>query len=200
RAHRTSSSCATPARRWGGGRGRGDPPPAPPDPNFVGPPAPPPTPAAVPPRELLRGSITNGWDVSRQISPPSHFANLDLGLRLTPIDYLALSYAGSVDPIQGKIAAQTYAMVLREPNYVAPARNPFQSPTTIGISYRIVEENVNELGIPAGTAQSRLFANGGLQETDAYVYLRLGDYAGFTFVSRYDLNGGQLVKENGRFE
>src|SRR5262249_59660255 len=24
--------------------------------------------------------------------------------------------------------------------------------------------------------------------------------AGFSFVSRYDLNGGQLVKENGRFE
>ena len=59
---------------------------------------------------------------------------------------------------------------------------------------------MNELGIPAATPQARLFANGGLEETDAYVYIRLGDYAGFTFVSRYDLNGGQLVKQNGRFE
>ncbi len=198
----TATSSPTASRRgcWGVARWRATPRRRHQIPSFVGPPAPLSLPAATPSRELLRGSVTSGWDVSREISPPSHFANLDLGLRLTPIDYLALSYASSIDPIQGRLAAQSYAMVLREPNYVPPKGNPFQSPTTIGVSYRKVDENVNELGIPAGTPQSRLFANGGLEETDAYVYIRFGDYAGFTFVSRYDLNGGQLVKQNGRFE
>jgi len=98
------------------------------------------------------------------------------------------------------MAAQTYAMVLKEPHYVPPPKNPFQSPTTVGVSYRFVAQNVNELGIQPGTPEARLFANGGLQETDAYVYIRLGDYAGFTFVSRYDLNGGELVNENGRLQ
>ena len=197
--HRNFFSYGITSRILGRGAVASDNPPPPPDPNFVGPPAPSTTPAAAPATELLRGSITSGWDVSREISPPSHFANVDLGLRFTPVDYLALSYAGSLEPISGKMAAQTYAMVLKEPHYVPPPNNMFQSPTTVGVSYRIVEENVNELGIPPGTPEARLFANGGLQETDAYVYIRLGDYAGFTFVSRYDLNGGELVKQNGRF-
>src|SRR5262249_39033542 len=160
-----------------------DNPPPPPDPNFVGPPAPSTTPAATPPTELLRASDTSGWDASREISPPSHPANVDLGLRFTPVDYLGLSYAGQLEPVMGKLAAQTYAMVLKEPHYEPPPHNVFQSPTTVGVSYRFVAENVNELGIPAGTPQARLFANGGLQETDAFVYIRLGDFAGFTFVS-----------------
>jgi LPS transport system D len=198
--HRNFFSYGITSRILGRGAVASDNPPPPPDPNFVGPPAPPTTPAAAPATELLRGSITSGWDVSREISPPSHFANVDLGLRFTPVDYLGLSYAGSLEPISGKMAAQTYAMVLKEPRYVPPPNNMFQSPTTVGVSYRIVEANVNELGIPPGTPQARLFANGGLQETDAYVYIRLGDYAGFTFVSRYDLNGGELVQQNGRLQ
>jgi lipopolysaccharide assembly outer membrane protein LptD (OstA) len=197
--HRNFFSYGITSRILGRGAVASDNPP-PPDPNFVGPPAPSTIPAATPATELLRGSITSGWDVSREISPPSHFANVDLGLRFTPVDYVGLSYAGSLEPISGKLAAQTYAMVLKEPHYVPPPHNVFQSPTTVGVSYRFVGENVNELGIPPGTPQARLFANGGLQETDAYVYLRLGDFAGFTFVSRYDLNGGELVKQNGRLE
>src|SRR5262249_58950276 len=182
------------------GGGRPDTPPAPPDSNSVGPPAPSTIPAAAPATELLRGSVTSGWNVPREISPPSHFANVDLGLRFTPVDYLGLSYAGSLEPMSGKLAAQTYAMVLKEPHYEPPPHNVFQSPTTVGVSYRFVAENVNEVGIPAGTPQARLFANGGLQETDAFVYIRLGDFSGFTFVSPYDLNGGELVKPNGRLE
>jgi lipopolysaccharide assembly outer membrane protein LptD (OstA) len=198
--HRNFFTYGITSRILGRGAVASDNPPPPPDPNFVGPPAPSTTPAAAPATELLRGSITSGWDVSREISPPSHFANVDLGLRFTPVDYLGLSYAGSLEPISGKMAAQTYAMVLKEPRYVPPPNNMFQSPTTVGVSYRIVEANVNELGIPPGTPEARLFANGGLQETDAYVYIRLGDYAGFTFVSRYDLNGGELVQQNGRLQ
>src|SRR5262249_12671859 len=198
--HRSFFSYGITSRLLGRGAVASDKPPAPPDPSFVGPPVAPSTPAAVPSRELLRGSITSGWDVSREITPPSHFANVDLGLRFTPVDYLALSYAGSFAPAQGRLAAQPYAMVLREPNYVAPKSNPFQSPTTVGVSYRFVEQNVNEVGIPPNTPESRLFANGGLEETDAYVYIRLGDYAAFTFLSRYDLNGGQPGKRIGRVD
>ena len=198
--HRNFFSYGITSRILGRGAVASDNPPPPPDANFVGPPAPPTTPTAQPANELLRASITSGWDVSREISPPSHFANVDLGLRFTPVDYLGLSYAGSLEPVNGKMAAQTYAMVLKEPHYVPPPKNPFQSPTTVGVSYRFVAQNVNELGIQPGTPEARLFANGGLQETDAYVYIRLGDYAGFTFVSRYDLNGGELVNQNGRLQ
>src|SRR5439155_1571431 len=66
-------------------------------PDFVGPPAPPsPTaPAeapAAPPRELVRASVLHGYDISRPIAGTSHASDTDLGLRLTPVDYLGLSY------------------------------------------------------------------------------------------------------------
>src|SRR5262249_8001127 len=61
----TFFSCGLPSRIRGRGGVASDTPPPPPAPNFVGPPAPSPTPAATPPNELLRASVTSGWDVSR---------------------------------------------------------------------------------------------------------------------------------------
>ena len=64
------------------------------------------------------------------------------------------------------------------------------------LSYRFVEENVNVRG--GSPVNQRLFANGGTQNVIGGLYLRLGDYFGLPFGALYDVNGGQIVNENGR--
>lgn len=176
-----------------------------------------PTPAAAaatraaPTRELLRLNVRHGFDVSRDdVNTDSHLANLDLGLRLTPLDWLAFTYEASVNVAArprpavsaadserpGALAAQSFRLDVREPGWVPSTRNVFQSPSMLSLSYRFIEENVNVRG--GGIAEQNLFANAGTQNLIGGLYLRLGDYAGFSFGALYDLNGGQIVEENGR--
>jgi hypothetical protein len=43
-----------------------------------------------------------------------------------------------------------------------------------------------------------LLASNGVNELDGSLYLRLGDYLGFTFLSRYNLNSSTVADANGR--
>ena len=161
-------------------------------PDFVGPPAPPSptTPAeapAAPPRELVRASVLHGYDISRPIAGTSHASDTDLGLRLTPVDYLGLSYNATVNLERSAVRGQSIGLFLREPWWTAPTlvRN-YQTATTVGISYRVVESSANR-DVNVKGPEAALLSTTGLQEVDGSVYLRLGNYVGFTFLSRYDL-------------
>jgi LPS-assembly protein len=161
-------------------------------------PATPPAPAvpAAPTRELLRFTALNGLDTSRKVNTDSHLANLDLGLHLTPVDYLGLSYEASVNLAGGALDAQSVRIDLNETWWTRPPRNVYQSPSRLYLAYRFVGENVNVRD--GSAANQRLFANGGTQNVIGGLYLRLGDNFGFTFGALYDVNGGQVVNENGR--
>jgi LPS-assembly protein len=162
--------------------------------DFVGPPeAMAATPPPQPTRELLRASILHGYDVSRKIVDDSHLTDVDLGLRFTPADFLGLSYNATWDFADNDVVGQTVGVVLREPWWTPPPGNTFQGPTTIGVAYNFVKDNVNNIpGIPPGAG----FFNAGTEDLSGSIYLRLGNYVGFTFVSRYDLDGGFIVDEN----
>src|SRR5207244_1392999 len=113
-------------------------------PAFVGPPTPPtpeaPTPAA---RELARASIVHGYDISRPLVGTSHASDIDFGLRLSPLDYLGLSYNTTVGVEDSAIRGMSAGVLFREPWWRPPSvLKNFQSPTTIGLSYRFIEENV----------------------------------------------------------
>jgi lipopolysaccharide assembly outer membrane protein LptD (OstA) len=164
-------------------------------PDFIGPPAPPPprrpgAPAApvVPAsRELARFAILHGYDPSRPLVGNSHASDVDLGIRLTPIDYLGLSYNATVSFEQSELRGQTVGLFLREPWWTATSlvRN-YQTATTVGISYRSISKNANQEA-QTKPVEAPLFATPGLQEVDGSVYLRVGNYVGFTFLARYDL-------------
>ncbi len=162
-------------------------------PDFVGPPAPPAAaggapPAAAAPRELVRASILHGYDLSRPLVGNSHASDIDVGVRLTPLDYLGLTYNTTVSVEQREIRGLSTGIFMREPWWTPPniVRN-FQSPTTIGLSYRFVQSDVNR-SAPSPAVESPLFNSAGVNELDGSFYLRLGDYLGFTFLSRYDLS------------
>ncbi len=152
----------------------------------AGPPAGADTPTS-PPRELVRASILHGYDVSRSLVGTSHQSDVDIGLRLTPLDYLALSYNTTVNLQHPTIRGLTVGAVAREFGWTpANAARNYQTPSTIGVSYRFIEKSVNQATQPGDVAS--LFSSQGVNEIDGSVYLRLGGNLGFTFLSRYDLN------------
>lgn len=138
-------------------------------------------------RELVRLSLLQGYDVSREISGSSHLSDVDGLVRVTPVDWLGFSYNNTVNVEQGKMLAQTVGVVLREPGWSPPPGRPsFQSASSIGISYRFVASALNQ-GLQVGSAEQRLFQNAAVEEIDGSLYLRVGDYVGFGFLGRYAL-------------
>jgi hypothetical protein len=163
-------------------------------PDFVGPPAPPsPEGPAPPPRELLRASVLHGYDISRPLVGDSHWSDVDLGLRFTPLDYLGLTYNTTVSLEDSTVRGMAVGMVVREPWWTPTRLARYQGATTLGLAYRFVEENVNNL--EPGTPESLLLASSGVNEIAGSVYLRLGNYLGFTFMSRYTLNDSVVASD-----
>lgn len=163
--------------------------------DFVGPPeAMAATPPPQPTRELVRASILHGYDISRKLVDDSHMSDVDLGLRVTPADFLGVSYNATWNFENNDVVGQAVGVVLRDPWWTPPPGNVFQGPTTIGVAYNFVQDNVNQIaGLPSGAT----FFNLGTEDLAGSLYLRLGDYVGFTFQTRYDLDGGFVVDEDG---
>jgi hypothetical protein len=116
----------------------------------------------------------------------SHFSDVDLGLRLTPVDWLGLSYNATANLEDSAIRGMAVGAVVREPWWTPSPLARYQTASTVALSYRFVESNVNRL--QPNDPTDLLLASPGVNEIDGSVYLRLGNNVGFTFLSRYDLN------------
>lgn len=144
--------------------------------------------------ELLRLSVLQGYDVSRELAGRSHLSDVDAVVRITPVYWAGFSYGTTVDIEHQKTLAQAMGIVLREPWWFPPAGRPsFQSPTSLGVSYRFTAADLNQ-GLATGSAEQRLFNNASVEEVDASLYLRAGDYVGFGFLARYTLTPAQDPK------
>jgi LPS-assembly protein len=156
-------------------------------PEIVGPPVPRPAAGVTPaPRELLRASVLQGYDVSRRIVDDSHLSDVDLGLRLTPLDWLGLTYNATASIKDSTVRGMAAGISAREPWWTPSSSARYQMASSVAVSYRFIENNVNRLDPSDPT--TLLLATPGVNEIDGSVYLRLGNYIGFTFLSRYDLN------------
>lgn len=168
-------------------------------PLFVGPPAPRRSGVAAvtpTPREILRASVLQGYDVSRRLVGDSHVSDVDLGLRLTPFDWLGLSYNATASIEDSAVRGQSAGLVVREPWWTSSPLARYQTASTLALSYRFIENDVNRLQL--GDPTAALLNTPGVNEIDTSVYLRLGNNVGFTFLSRYDLNETEAFDLNGK--
>ena len=142
------------------------------------------------PRELLRASVLHGYDVSRSLVRDSHLSDVDLGLQLTPVDYLGVTYNTTVSLEERVLRGFTTGIFLREPwwsTYSLLALRGLQTASTVGVAYRFIEKNTNRELDPT-SPEAALLGTTGLNDISGSVYLRLGTYAGFGFLTRYNLN------------
>jgi lipopolysaccharide assembly outer membrane protein LptD (OstA) len=153
-------------------------------------------PAVTSSRELARASLLQGYDISRRLTGSSHFSDIDAQLRLTPVDWLGLTYNTSVDVSQGRTLARSIGFILREPWWRPPSRTSYQSPTTLGVAYQFVAADLNE-DLAEGSAERRFFANDAVENLTAALYLRVGDYVGLGLRARYSLTTTQGL-DNGK--
>ncbi|HYR95899.1 MAG TPA: LPS assembly protein LptD [Candidatus Binatus sp.] len=170
-------------------------------PDFVGPPPPPAEERAAPktpspvPRELARASVLHGYDLSRSLVGDSHQSDIDFGLRLTPVDYLAMTYNTTVSAEERAVRGLSGGILLREPWWSPPSFRSYQSPTTASIGYHFIEKSVNQgVGV---RPESGLLTSAGANELDGGLYVRLGNYLGFGFFSRFSFNEAPVVQKNG---
>jgi lipopolysaccharide assembly outer membrane protein LptD (OstA) len=164
-------------------------------PGFVGPPTAPATgtqPALPPSREVVRASILHGYDISRTLVGDSHQSDVDFALRVAPLDWIGLSSNTTVSIQDKALRGTSLGLVAHEPGYQATA---FQAPTTAGISYRFIEKSVNQS--TQTLAEQELLQTDGVNEVDGSFYLRLNNYLGLAFLSRYSFNDTPEIASNG---
>jgi LPS-assembly protein len=181
-----------------------EPPSEPQAPDFVGPPLPPSPPTPPPPpataaRELVRASVLQGFDVSRPLVADRHLSDVDLGLRLTPVDYLALSYNSTLSTAS-TLRGMTFSVLGRDPSWQAvnPLTN-LQVPGSAFFAYNFVEKGVNSDVQNSGPEQLVL-NTAGVNDILGGLYVPLGKYLGFAFSSRYTFNSADKISSSGKIE
>jgi hypothetical protein len=138
-------------------------------------------------RELVKLSLLQGYDVSRELVDTSHLSDVDASVRVQPAPWLTLGYDTTVNFEQGSVRGISTGVGLREPWWQTNVVRQLQSASGIGVSYRFVEQDVNQQ-IDPDSAEARLIRTVGVNEIAGSVYLRLGSFAGFAFLARYDLS------------
>jgi LPS-assembly protein len=132
-------------------------------------------------RELGRFSVTQGFDISREISPlqpgrsADHFSDIDFDGRLNPSRSLSLRFRTDYDAGNNNVSAAQVSVFAEDPRLPPPrAGQPAETRTSVGISYRFLTQNL-------------------LQELDDNIVLRLTDWAGFRYSSRYDVVANRFL-------
>jgi lipopolysaccharide assembly outer membrane protein LptD (OstA) len=145
-----------------------------------------------PPVELMRLSVLQGYDVSRELVGTSHSSDLDFTALVNPASFLTLSYNQTFNIEDSGLRGFGVAGVLREPWKPKRLVGNFQTGSALVATYRFVEPNVNR-GLQPGSPEAILLGTPGVNEVGGALYLRLGDYVGFAFSTRYDLNTTPLA-------
>jgi hypothetical protein len=132
-------------------------------------------------RELGRFSVTQSFDISREIGAlqpgrsADHFSDIDFDGRLNPSRSLSLRFRTDYDTGNNNISAAQVSIFAEDPRLPPPAAGQrAEMRTSAGISYRFLTQNL-------------------LQELDDNIVLRLTDWAGFRYSSRYDVVANRFL-------
>ncbi len=134
-------------------------------------------------RELARFSLMQSYDLSREIDPqqpdrsPNHFSDVDVDGRINPSRALSVRFHSNYDAGNNNITAARLGIFIEDPR-TRPAGSSdmprLDTRTSAGISYRFLTQNQ-------------------LQEVDDNIVIRLTDWAGFLYSSRYDIVANRFL-------
>jgi LPS-assembly protein len=133
-------------------------------------------------RELARFSVMQSFDFSREIHPlqagrgGDHFSDVDLDGRINPSRALSVRFHTNYDTGINDISAARVGFFIEDPRRRGTdgAGPRLETRTSAGVSYRFLAGNQ-------------------LQEVDDNIVLRLTDWAGFLYSSRYDVVSNRFL-------
>jgi len=127
-------------------------------------------------RELGRMSVSQSVDLTREIEPlqvgraADHFSDADIDALVKPSRALSLRFRTNYDATNNQISAAHVGFFVEDPRqFTVPGQSSaLETRTSAGVAYRVLIGNI-------------------LQEVDTNVVLRLTDWAGVLYASRYDV-------------
>jgi LPS-assembly protein len=129
-------------------------------------------------RELGRVWVAQSYDISRRIArvddteqetTSDHFSDIDFGARFNPSRDFSLRFRTQYDAKNEEISAANVGFFLVDPReYFDRSQLQLGNRTSLGVSYRFLTGNR-------------------LQEINSSVVIRITDWLGFIYASRYDL-------------
>ncbi|GBD25765.1 LPS-assembly protein LptD [bacterium HR30] len=133
-------------------------------------------------RELARVSLLQAYDVSRVVQPlterlsESHLSDLDILGRVNPSRLLSFRFAGTLDTKATEFSSTNVGVFLEDPREVdSAAGRRLGTRTSMGVAYRLLANNV-------------------LQQIDANFVLRLTDWAGVSYATRYNVPASRFLE------
>ncbi|MCX8073240.1 MAG: LPS assembly protein LptD [Candidatus Binatia bacterium] len=133
-------------------------------------------------RELARFSLLQAYDLDRVIPPltqrlgESHLSDVDLQGRINPSRFFSFRFAGTFDPQAVEFSSTQVGVFAEDPREVdSAAGRRLATRTSAGIAYRLLANNV-------------------LQQIDGNFVVRLTDWAGVTYATRYNVPAGRFLE------
>ncbi|MBI3786530.1 MAG: LPS-assembly protein LptD [Deltaproteobacteria bacterium] len=134
-------------------------------------------------RELGRISLTQSYDVSREIAPlklgatgGDHFSDVDLAGRINPSRYLSVRFASNYNTSSTDFSSARLGFFIEDPRDADDEKQArrLDTRTSAGVSYRFLTNNL-------------------LQELDTNVVVHLTDWAGILYASRYNVVANRFL-------
>ncbi|HVM95640.1 MAG TPA: LPS assembly protein LptD [Candidatus Acidoferrales bacterium] len=129
-------------------------------------------------RELARLSVLQSYDLSREIAPlklgttvtGEHFSDIDIAGRVNPSRFLSVRFASNYNTSTTDLSSARVGFFVEDPRGRDDddRMQRLDTRTSAGVSYRFLTNNL-------------------LQEVDTNIVLRLTDWAGFLYASRYNV-------------
>ena len=127
-------------------------------------------------REIARLSVLQAYDTERKIADDKHFSDVDIGVRLTPNNMLALQSGATYNLTKNDIRGGSVTLLLNESWRADNGQlAKLQSPSRLALSYQFVDAGAGAV------------ASDGTEALNGLLYLRLGRYLGLLAHARYDL-------------
>ncbi len=133
--------------------------------------------------EWGRLMVAQSYDIDSRLREKSndHFSDVDVGLRVQPVDSLALLFNSSVDARQADLTAAKAGLYLRDPRPRQPGGFLQSSQrAALGLSYRFISQSV-------------------LQEVDGALLLPFADSLAVFYQTRYDALQTQFLENRWGF-
>jgi LPS-assembly protein len=128
-------------------------------------------------REIARVSLLQAYDTQRRIADDDHVSDVDIGVRLTPHNVLALQYGATYNLQQSHLKGASVTLLVREPwRADSPQLAELQRPSHLALTYRFVDE-----GVGADPASR------GIEDLNGTLYLRIARLFGLIMHTRFNI-------------